>query len=353
MSVAWVGAGIAAVGVAASVASSSAASSAAKDAANQSAASAQNATQLQGTIYDTNRADQEPWRNAGSGAISKLQQLLGVTGSYGGSSSVNKIGANDIIDRSGGEWRPNSALYKASPEYAKAWDRFAATHLAQYGNMPTNSNGAVFSQNLLGDMSGVIEDYNAKQVSDAATNQSAIDADPTTGSLLRDFSMEDYQADPGYAFRVSEGQKALERSAAARGGLYSGRAAKDLTRFGQDSGSQEYQNAYNRFQSNQTNKFNRLATVAGIGQTANNALSTAGTNYANSVGNIGMTNAANQGNASLTAANATSSGYAGLAKSLGGVNWGSLGSNSSGYTSSSAQQGASDFTNGWNSDNYG
>lgn len=343
-------AGAAVVGGVLSYAAASESASAAKDAANKSAASARDATQLQGTIYDQNRADQEPWRNAGGGAVSKLQQLLGLSGKYGGSSTVDKLGANDIINRSGGEWRPNNALYKYSPEYAKAWDDFSAKHLAQYGTSPNDAKGSVFNQNILGDMSGVIDSYNAKQAADAESNQKSIEADPTTGSLLHDFSMADYEADPGYAFRVSEGQKALERSAASRGGLYSGRAAKDLTRFGQDQGSQEYQNAFNRYQSNQSNKFNRLAAVAGIGQTANNALASAGTNYANQVSNIGMTNAANQGNAALASGNSRASGYSGIASALGNVNWGSLGG--SGKTSSS-QQAASDFTNGWNAENYG
>ena len=34
-----------------------------------------------------------------------------------------------------------------------------------------------------------------------------------------EFGMDKFQADPSYAFRMSEGMKALERSAAARGGL--------------------------------------------------------------------------------------------------------------------------------------
>jgi len=60
------------------------------------------------------------------------------------------------------------------------------------------------------------------------------------------FTAENFQADPGYGFRLSEGLKALERSAAARGGLLSGGTGKALTRFGQDMASQEFQNAYGR-----------------------------------------------------------------------------------------------------------
>jgi hypothetical protein len=146
-------------------------------------------------------------------------------------------------------------------------------------------------------------------------------ANGTSGNLTRGFTMNDYTADPGYAFRQSEGQKALERSAASRGGLYSGRAAKDLTRFGQDTASSEYNNAYNRFNTTQSNQYNRLASMAGLGQSANAANAASGSNYANQVTGIGSTNAANQGNAALTAANAMASGYTGLGKALGGYSY--------------------------------
>lgn len=144
------------------------------------------------------------------------------------------------------------------------------------------------------------------------------------GELMRDFSMRDYTADPGYAFRLSEGQKALERSAAARGGLLSGAALKGITRFGQDYGSQEYQNAYNRFQANQSNKFNRLASVAGIGQTATNALQTAGQGYGSNVGNLAMQGATNQANAALAGGQARASAYQGWGNALGRIDWGKV-----------------------------
>jgi len=51
-----------------------------------------------------------------------------------------------------------------------------------------------------------------------------------------------FQESPGYQFRLGEGVKALERGAAARGGLLSGRQQKALTQFGQGMGSQEYSN---------------------------------------------------------------------------------------------------------------
>jgi hypothetical protein len=109
----------------------------------------------------------------------------------------------------------------------------------------------------------------------------------------------DLGQDPGYAFRLSEGQKALDRSAAARGGLISGGALKAAQRFGQDLGSQEYQNAYNRALTGynadvarEATGYNRLAALAGIGQTATGQIGTAGQNMASNVGNLMTSGAA-------------------------------------------------------------
>lgn len=136
------------------------------------------------------------------------------------------------------------------------------------------------------------------------------------GDLMRSFSMADYEADPGYAFRQAEGMKAIERSAAARGGALSGGALRGIQRFGQGLASEEYGRAFDRFQVNQGNRFNRLASLAGVGQTANAALGQAGSNYANAITGISQANATNQGNAILAAGNARASGYAGMGNAI-------------------------------------
>lgn len=132
------------------------------------------------------------------------------------------------------------------------------------------------------------------------------------GQFSRPFSMADYEADPGYAFRLSEGMKALDRTAAARGGLLSGATLKGAQRYGQDMASQEYQNAFNRYQVNRSNALNPLISMAGLGQTATNVLGSAGQNYANQAGE-----------AYMGAGNARASGYIGganaMAAGLGGA----------------------------------
>jgi hypothetical protein len=130
------------------------------------------------------------------------------------------------------------------------------------------------------------------------------------------FGMNQFNADPGYAFRLSEGQKAMERSAAARGGLMSGGALKAATRFGQDMGSQEYMNAFNRYQTERAAKLQPLQSLAGVGQTTANTLGAAGQQYATSAGNIAGQSAANIGDLMTSGAAARASGYVGGANAL-------------------------------------
>jgi hypothetical protein len=108
-----------------------------------------------------------------------------------------------------------------------------------------------------------------------------------------------FQTEPGYQFRFEEGQRALDRGAAARGGLLSGGYGRKAIRYGQGFASNEYANVYNR-----------IANIAGLGQTgattsgnaalyAGQGMGTAASNAANATayGQIGVGNAwANAGN---------------------------------------------------------
>jgi hypothetical protein len=79
--------------------------------------------------------------------------------------------------------------------------------------------------------------------------------------------------DPGYAFRLGEGMKALERVQAARGNMLSGGAIKAGQRYAQDFASGEYGNAYNR-----------LANIAGLGQTVGGQLGSAAQQFGQAAG---------------------------------------------------------------------
>ena len=82
------------------------------------------------------------------------------------------------------------------------------------------------------------------------------------------FGMQQFQADPGYQFRLSEGMKALERSAAARGLLQSGTTLKGIQRFGQDLASAEYENAFSRYLTEREARMDPYRYLAGQGQAA-------------------------------------------------------------------------------------
>jgi hypothetical protein len=94
-----------------------------------------------------------------------------------------------------------------------------------------------------------------------------------------DFKAPDVTQDPGYQFRLAEGQKALERGQSAQGILGGGAALKGLTRYAQDYASNEYGKAYdrakseydtryNQFQDRSTQRWNRLSDLLGVGMGA-------------------------------------------------------------------------------------
>jgi hypothetical protein len=136
------------------------------------------------------------------------------------------------------------------------------------------------------------------------------------GDLVRPFGLADFAADPGYGFRVSEGEKGIQRAASARGGLYSGATLKALARFNQDTASAEYGNSYNRYNNDQNNKFSRLASIAGLGQTATNQVGQAGQSAYGTIANAGANASNNISQSLIGAGNARASGYVGAANGV-------------------------------------
>lgn len=129
------------------------------------------------------------------------------------------------------------------------------------------------------------------------------------GDLMRTFGMSDFERDPGYQFRLDEGMKGLNNSAAARGGLLSGAALKAASQYNQNFASNEFGNASNRFVANQTNQFNRLASLADVGQTAANQNGQNAMQLGQNVGNGMMNTAGAISNNLIGAGNARASGY--------------------------------------------
>lgn len=138
------------------------------------------------------------------------------------------------------------------------------------------------------------------------------------------------QNDPGYQFRLQQGQNALQNSAAARGGLLSSGTAKNLNDYAQNAASAEYGNVYNRalgtyqtnqnnFNTNNNNTYSRLSGLAGLGQGAASSLNSvqqSGTN--NLTGNL-LGTAQIQGNDLMGIGNAQAAGTIGQANAIGGA----------------------------------
>lgn len=133
------------------------------------------------------------------------------------------------------------------------------------------------------------------------------------GVLNKAFTGADMLKEPGYQFGLTQGTQALERSAAARGGLYSGATMKALQRYGQDYAGTKFNEAFTRSRTTRGDMFDRFASLAGLGQTGASQMAGSGQNYANQVGSnqIGLANF--QGAAGIHQGNQISNGMNQLA----------------------------------------
>lgn len=138
------------------------------------------------------------------------------------------------------------------------------------------------------------------------------------------------QNDPGYQFRMQQGEDAITNQASALGTTGSGATGAALQRYGQDYASNEYNNVYQRqlgqydqnyniFSNNQNNQFNRLASIAGLGQTSTNQLAGAGANLGANAGNTLSQVGGQIGQNLQNSAAAQASGYVGAANAYGGA----------------------------------
>jgi len=224
-------------------------------AAKSQAAAANRAAQLEREMFERQIELQEPFRQAGLTAQQRYMNLLGLS---------------------------QSPTARTEQEIRNA--------LAAQYMQPGIGEGGI--QGV--DEAGLSAAVQAEMAKDAQARQEyeALKASPEFGKYTRDFGVQDFEQDPGYAFRMSEGLKALDRQAAARGGLISGGALKASQRYGQDLASQEYMNAFNRYQTNRANQLQPLESLMGRSQTAAQLLGTAGQNYASGAGqalqNVGM-----------------------------------------------------------------
>lgn len=268
---------VAAAIIGAGVAGGAISASASKSAANTQAGSAREATQAQRDMFNTTVGQNAPFREAGVGATSKLSELLGISS-------------------------PNLTRQQV-------FDEMEGNRLAQDG------------QTAYAGLSDADKKHWDSQIDDLYQRRLAA-ADPSQvgsnfGSLIKPFGMSNFQMDPGVQFQMQQGNQALMNSQAAKNGVLSGGALKDLMAYNQGMAGTGYQSAYERYMANKNLTLSSLMGVAGIGQnaasnTGNNAASMAGgiSNTITGAGNAQAAGIMGAGNAMSGAVTSAGNGYA-------------------------------------------
>ena len=168
------------------------------------------------------------------------------------------------------------------------------------------------------------------QAGQGAVSQLAGGVGPT-GALGRQFTMTDFHQDPAYQWNVQQALNQIGQSNAVRGGALSGGAQKGMLNYAEQQGSNEYNNAYNRFVQNQQQNYNQLAGLSGMGLNAASGAGNLGTannqlvsnllgalGASRAAGTVGSQNAQNAGLSQLIAG-LSGAGNSGLWNQLSGL----------------------------------
>src|SRR5574343_122984 len=220
---------------------------AATEAARIQAAQADKALALQERMYNEQIARNQPYVGAGALAQNRLLSMLGLQADprYAGSQAVNSVApsvpAPTMLTRD--QLRQQLLPQFTTP--ATRGEYINGVGEAQVGagyapDIPASVNEAALNaeiDRLYGQQQAQQQQWQAGQAQASQVGTIPGD-DPYFGMYANgyqaapdlmvgnyqdpgDFTMEKFQEDPGYAFRMSEGLKALDRTAAARGGLIS------------------------------------------------------------------------------------------------------------------------------------
>jgi len=179
-------------GAAAVVAGALISADAASSATDAQMAAGRESNSLQKQMFDLQRADLAPWRLSGEQALNRINALFGFNQYSGAAPNQSDFMKKSPAYKFTGEMIPDTQAYNEA--------------MARYKAAPQGGAG-----------------YNAGQAGQ---------------DLLA--------MDPGYKFRMNEGNKALQNSLLARGGALSGAALKAGQSYSQGMASQEFGSAYNR-----------------------------------------------------------------------------------------------------------
>lgn len=241
-------------------------SQASKKAGQLQAESTQAGIGEQARQYDQSREDLMPWMNVGRQGLNTLADYLGL-----GGGNINGQQISQPVSPNQQDFMttiPGKRTATPHPRGgADQWTTQPSTQ--QFDQAGWEAALAKYNQDL--------SNYQAQQQTGLAQK------DGTFGSLLKDYVFEE---DPGHQFGLAEGEKGINRGAAARGGWDSGATMKALLKYNQDYAGTKYNEGFNRDAANKGNKFSMLAGVSGMGQGATNQVSSLGANSANQISNL-------------------------------------------------------------------
>jgi len=272
-------------GATASVIGGALSSSGDKDAAETAAEGSEREIQFLEESRDMARGDQAPYREAGYTALDALMSMTGLGGGRGGGTATappqqnvgGVRGDNYLGGLGGGSGYANysgTGRYRAraralprnegGPIYGRQYGGYVGDNRQVPPSPYSGPNRAVgwggpqqvnYNVNETGPENvyqggAVTRNGNPQTIAPSGDGYVAPRENP--GGVEGGYN---FMTDPGYNFRIGEGQRTLERGAAAAGGLLSGGFARRHTRYAQDFASNEY-----------TNVYNRISNIAGLGQ---------------------------------------------------------------------------------------
>lgn len=284
---------IAAVGIGVGANSASQAKKAQQGASAKNDALAQQQFEEDKRRYDLNREDQERW---GMMTIQGEEEFdrrnrADKEKAYQRGFDLNKnninrgeIAGNQLAFRMGlGPKRGGKAATAATGATGGTFD--AAQYLAQNPDVAADayaSQNPEWHYNTMGKAEGRARPVVAGTGTPGTPATAAVEATEADnigyGGLNERFKDFKFETDPGYQFRMEEGQTGVNNKMAASGNLLSGAAMKALTRFNQDYASNELGNAYGRYSNDRqsfyganSDEYSRLSGVQGAGQNAINS----------------------------------------------------------------------------------
>lgn len=288
---------------------------AADNAADTQADSAKGASAVQQHMFDVSREQQQPFMQGGYAANDTLSRLLGIAPTAGRTGSVAGAGAtggsgygadNGVLV--GDQYLPKGTTTK---DVGNGWFEVHDPSGQRVGTLrPGGANGKFINDTGWQMPAPAANTSSASGAGiDPATGYAKDNTGLATGYLSQTFGPDQFKAgvDPGYAFRMQQGNQGVMNASAAGSGSLSGPALKALMDYNQASASQEYGAAFDRFQTQQGNIFQRLSSLADRGQAS-----------AAGVGNQAVATGGNIGANIIGAGNASAAGQVGVANAIGG-----------------------------------